>query len=170
MAVHLSGRHLGPKEPGKLPSDRGDDHVLGVLAGGQPTEAPAQPQLGGPGPGHHLGIQALLAAAQVDPDRGPVLVGSGRLDQLGAQVLVATLGDVAPPGRAAAGILRGHQATEATERGCPREPAPVAHLAGQRQRPELGDAPSANGARSYQPARSAWIASSWASRAFSTAR
>jgi hypothetical protein len=110
MAVKMSGRHLGPTEPGELPSDRGDDHVLGVLAGGQATKAPAQPQLGRPGPGDHLGIQALLAAAQVDPDRGPVLVGPGRLDQLGAQVLVATLGDVTPPGRAAAGILRRHQA------------------------------------------------------------
>ena len=82
MAVHLSGRHLGPKEPGKLPSDRGDDQVLGVLAGGQATKAAAQPQLGRPGPSHHLRIQALLAAAQADPDRGPVLVGPGRLDQL----------------------------------------------------------------------------------------
>jgi hypothetical protein len=78
MAVNMSGHHLGPKEPGELPGDRGDDHVLGVLAGGQTTKAAAQPQLGRPGPGHHLGIQALLAAAQVGPDRGPVLVGPGR--------------------------------------------------------------------------------------------
>ena len=69
------GRHLRPQEPGELPGDRGDDHILGVLAGGQATKAAAQPQLGRPGPGHHLGIQALLAVAQVGPDRGPVLVG-----------------------------------------------------------------------------------------------
>jgi hypothetical protein len=29
-----------PKEPGELPGDRGDDHVLGVLGGGQTTKRP----------------------------------------------------------------------------------------------------------------------------------
>ena len=76
--VTISGRHLGPQEAGEFPGDRGGDHVLGVLASGQPPEAPAQPQLRGPGPGRHLGVQALLALAQVGPDRGPVLVGPGR--------------------------------------------------------------------------------------------
>jgi hypothetical protein len=76
--VTMSGRHLGPQEPGELAGDGGDDHILGVLAGGQPTKAAAQPQLGRPGPGDHLGIQALLAPTQADPDRGPVLVGPGR--------------------------------------------------------------------------------------------
>jgi hypothetical protein len=122
----MSGRHLGPQEPGELPGDRGDDHVLGVLAGGQAPEAPAQPQLGRPGSGHHLRIQALLPSTQVDPDRGPVLVGPGRLDQLGAQVLVAALGDVAPPGRAAAGIFRGTR---------PQKPVNAAALGNRRQSP-----------------------------------
>jgi hypothetical protein len=82
-----------------------------------------------------LGIQALLPLGQVGPDRGPLLGGPGRLDQLGAQVGVATFGSVAPPGRAAAGILRGRQAAEARERSCLWESAPVTDLAGQRQRP-----------------------------------
>src|SRR5919202_84237 len=57
-----------------------------LLAGRRPDEARAQPQLRGPGPGHHLGIQALLALAQLDPGRRAVLVVPGRLDHLGAQV------------------------------------------------------------------------------------
>jgi hypothetical protein len=49
----LSGRHLCPHEPGELAGDCGDDHVLGVLTGGQALEAPAQPQAARPrrGPG-----------------------------------------------------------------------------------------------------------------------
>ena len=49
----LSGRHLCPHEPGELAGDRGDDHVLGVLRGGQALETPAQPQAARPrrGPG-----------------------------------------------------------------------------------------------------------------------
>jgi hypothetical protein len=54
---------------------------------------------------------------------------------------VATLGDVAPPRRWPTGILRGHQAAEATERGRPTEPAPVADLAGQGQGSQPGHAP-----------------------------
>jgi hypothetical protein len=70
MWVGSSGGQLRPQEPGQLPGDGGDDHVLGVLAGGQPPEAPAPPQLGRPGPGHHLGVQALLALAKLEPDGG----------------------------------------------------------------------------------------------------
>jgi hypothetical protein len=76
--VCMSGRHLGPQEPGQLPGDRGDDHVGGVLASGQPPKAAAQPQLGRPRPGHHLGIRALLALVQLDPDRRAMLQGPGR--------------------------------------------------------------------------------------------
>jgi hypothetical protein len=77
-SVTMSGGHLRPQESGQLPGDGGDDHVGGVLAGGQPPEAAAQPQLGGPGAGGYLGVQALLALAKLEPDGGAVLVGPGR--------------------------------------------------------------------------------------------
>jgi hypothetical protein len=78
--VGMLGGHLGPQEPGQLAGDRDDDHLAGVFAGGQATEPAAQPQLGVPGPGDRLGWQAVLAAAQLQGGRGPVLVGPGRLD------------------------------------------------------------------------------------------
>src|SRR5512132_4008270 len=81
----LSGRHLCPHKPGEFAGDRGDDQVLGVLAGGQAPEAPTQPQLRGPGAGEDRRVQALVAFAELEPDGGAVLVGPGRLDQLGAQ-------------------------------------------------------------------------------------
>jgi hypothetical protein len=68
-----SGRHLGPHKPGGLAGDRGSDHVLGVLAGGQAPEASAQPQLRGPG------------AAQARPRRGRGLGGPGPGGVRGAQ-------------------------------------------------------------------------------------
>jgi hypothetical protein len=42
-----------------------------------------------------LGRQADLATAQLQGGRGPVLAGPGRLNQLGAQLSVAALGDAA---------------------------------------------------------------------------
>lgn len=73
------------------------------------------------------------------PTDGPcLLVGPGRLDELSAQVQVARLGDVALAGLAAAGVLRGHQTGEAHERTGPAEPAPVADLGRQAQRPHAG--------------------------------
>src|SRR5512132_4453196 len=72
------GRHLRPQEPGELPGDRGGDHVLGVLAGGQPPEAPTQPQLRRPGTGEDCRVQALVAFAELEPDGGAVLQGPGR--------------------------------------------------------------------------------------------
>ncbi len=86
-----SGGHLGPQEAGELASDRGHDQVLGRLAGGQPAEASAEPQLGRPRASDDLRVQALLAAGNLGPDARVVLVGPGRLDQLGAQVGVAGL-------------------------------------------------------------------------------
>src|SRR6266516_981979 len=71
----LSGRHLCPHEPGELTGDCGDDHVLGVLTGGQAPETPAQPQLRGPGAGQDCRVQALVAFAELEPDGGAVLVG-----------------------------------------------------------------------------------------------
>jgi hypothetical protein len=91
----MLGSHLGPQEPGQLAGDRDDRHLPGVLADGQATEPARQPQLRLPRPGDDLGWQASLAAAQLQGGRGPVLVGPGRLDQLGAQMAVATLGDAA---------------------------------------------------------------------------
>src|SRR5829696_8092967 len=97
--------HLGPSEPGELAGDGRHDHVLGALAGGEAAEAAAQAQLGCPGAGDHLWVQALLAAGDLGADTWPVLVGPGRLDQLGAQVDVAGLGEVASGGPLAAGVL-----------------------------------------------------------------
>src|SRR5207247_9742895 len=101
--------------------------------------AAAQAQLRGPGPGDPVRWQAFLAAAQLQGGSGAVLVGPGRLDQLGAQVPVAGLGDAAPPGPLAAGVLAWGQAAEAHELRRAGEPAPVADLAGQRQRAQPGD-------------------------------
>src|SRR5215207_11636957 len=133
-----SGGHLGPQEAGELASDRGHDQVLGRLAGGQPAEASAEPQLGRPRASDDLRVQALLAAGNLGPDARVVLVGPGRLDQLGAQVGVAGLGQVPATGLLAAGVLAGDQPAEPHERGCPSEPSPVADLGGQRERAQPG--------------------------------
>jgi hypothetical protein len=106
----MLSNHLGPQQAGQLASDRDDHQLLGVLGSLQATEPAAQPQLGGPGPGDRLGWQALLAAAQFQGRLGSVLVGPGGLDQLGAQVGVATLGDAASPGGVAAGVFARDQA------------------------------------------------------------
>src|SRR5829696_4410869 len=66
--------HLGPSEPGELAGDGRHDHVLGALAGGEAAEAAAQAQLGCPGAGDHLWVQALLAAGDLGADTWPVLV------------------------------------------------------------------------------------------------
>src|SRR5215217_7983162 len=137
----MLGGHLSPQEAGQLAGDRDDHHLAGVLAGGQATEPAAQPQLRGPRPGDDLGWQAVLAAAQLPGGRGPILVGPGRLDQLGAQVAVATLGDAAPMGAGAAGILAWDQAAEAHELGGGGKAAPVGDLAGQGQRAQASHAP-----------------------------
>src|SRR6266545_2258573 len=107
--------HLGPQEAGELAGDGGHHHVLGGLAGGQAAEPAAQPQLRRPRPRDHLRVQALLAAGDLGADTWPVLVGPGRLDQLGAQVGVAGLGQLPAAGLGAAGILAGHQPAEPHE-------------------------------------------------------
>ena len=71
----------------------------------------------------------------VTPRFGSVLIGPRRLDQLGPQMGVAGLGDVSTPDRFAGGVLRGDQPGEAHERAGGGEPAPVADLAGDGQRP-----------------------------------
>src|SRR5437867_1148568 len=83
-------------------------------------------------------VQALLAAGDLGAHRGPVLVGPGRLDQLGAQVGVASLGEVPPSGPLAAGVLAGHQPAEPHELARLGEPAPVTDLGGQRERAQPG--------------------------------
>jgi hypothetical protein len=87
------------------------------------------------------GSRPWLAAGDLGADTWPVLVGPGRLDQLGAQVGVAGLGEVASGGPLAAGILAGHQAAEPHELAGPGEPAPVADLGGQREGAQPGHAP-----------------------------
>jgi hypothetical protein len=120
--------------------DRDDRHLPGVLAGGQATEPATQPQLRLPRPGHDLGWQASLAAAQLQGGRGPVLVGPGRLDQLGAQMAVAGLGDATPVAAQAAGILAWDQAAEAHELRGAGQPAPVTDLASQSECAQVGHA------------------------------
>ena len=58
-------------------------------------EPPAQPELGSPGPRDDAGIETLLAPAQGGAERWMGLVGPGGLDELGAKVGVAGMGD--PP-------------------------------------------------------------------------
>jgi hypothetical protein len=132
--------HLGPQEPGQFPGDRDCDHVTAVFTGVQLAESGAQSLLGGPGPGGRGRAGAFLTAAQGHADTGTVLVGPRRFDHLGAQVGVAGLGDVSAAHARPRGVLAGGQAGEAHECARAGEPAPVADLAGDRQRPELGDA------------------------------
>jgi hypothetical protein len=82
------------------------------------------------------GLRSIAASSPAVTSRGP-----GRLDQLGAQVGVAGLGEVASGGPLAAGILAGHQAAEPHEPAGPGEPAPVADLGGQREGAQPGHAP-----------------------------
>jgi hypothetical protein len=89
----VSGGHLGPQESGQLPGDGDGDHVAAGLAGGQAPKPGAQALLGGPGSGCGGWAGLLLAPAQGGAQVGAVLVAPGRLDQLGAQVRVAGLGD-----------------------------------------------------------------------------
>ena len=113
VVVISGGGHLGPHEAGELSGDGGDDDFAVRLALVEAAELAAQAQLGGPRPGHHLGVEALLAALEDSAGGGAGLVGLGRLHQLGAQVGVAGVGDAAPLGALPAGVLRGHQAAEA---------------------------------------------------------
>jgi hypothetical protein len=111
-----------------------------VLAGGQDPEPGAQALLGFPRPGGDRWGQALLAAGDPHPDGGAVLVGPGRLDQLGAQVGVAGLGERAAVDAGAAGVLAWDQPAKPHELARGGEPAPVSDLGGQRQRAQPGDA------------------------------
>src|SRR5688500_5603188 len=135
MADRLSGRHLAPLEPSELPGDCGDDQVLGVLTGGQPTEATAQPQLGRPGRATTWGPGPAATLGQGGPNRGPLLVCPGRLGQLSAQGGVAGLDDVATAGSSCRWHTPRGPGRKVRERGRPREAAPVTDLASQPQRP-----------------------------------
>ena len=99
---HVGG-HLGPHEPGELAGDRGGHHRLGVLDRGQAPEPPTQAGLGLPRTSDGLRRHAVLAAAQRRSHRGAVLVGPRGLDQLGAHLFVAGLGQVPAAARPAAG-------------------------------------------------------------------
>ena len=56
------GHHLGPQEPGQLPGDGGGDHVLGVLAGGQPHASGRTAAAGPPTPEPPPGDPGLAGA------------------------------------------------------------------------------------------------------------
>jgi hypothetical protein len=92
-----SGHHLGPQEPGKLPSDGDHGHAGDVLAPLELPEAAAQAQLRRPGAGQGVGADPLLAFAEGAGDEGAVMIGPSRLHQLEAQVLAAGASDVAAP-------------------------------------------------------------------------
>jgi hypothetical protein len=125
------------RAPGRWPQRR-----CSWCSCGQPRpRAARQALLGRPRPGHHLGIKALLAAAELRADPGVVLVGPGRLDQLPAQVRVAGLGEPATVDSVATGMLAWDQAAEPHEGVGGREPAPVGHLGGQGERAQPGHAP-----------------------------
>jgi hypothetical protein len=70
LAAYRSGLHLGPQEPGKLPSDRNHGHTLDVLAVLQLPEPAAQPQLRRPGASQGVGADLLLALAEGAGDQG----------------------------------------------------------------------------------------------------
>jgi hypothetical protein len=131
-----SGHHFGPQETGQFSGHRGGDHRFGVLSRLQVPEASGQAELGRPGPGQGGGGGAFLAAAQGDTDPGVVLVGPGRLDQLGAQMGVAGPSEPTSSDGGAAGVFGGHQAGEPGEvLGSGKAPK-VAHLAGDGERPQ----------------------------------
>ena len=88
---------FGPDEPGEFAGDRRGDGGLGLFAGSEVTEPSTQPELGGPRPGGHGRVDALLAATQVGRHVGLVAVRPGRLDELGAHVYVAGPGDLTAP-------------------------------------------------------------------------
>ena len=174
----MLGDHLGPQESGQLAGDGDDRHLPALLAGMQAAEAATQPQLRLPRTGDDLGWQALLAAAQLQGGLGSMLVGPGRLDQLGAQLGVAALGD--PPRQVELPL-------EYSLGVSPQNPMNWPALANRRQSPTSlanVNAPSrvtpryalrratasANGGWSYQVARSASIVSRAASRAVRVAR
>jgi hypothetical protein len=85
LGLGMLGDHLGPQEPGQLAGDGDDRHLPALLAGMQAAEAATQAQLRLPRAGDLFWWQALLAAAQLQGGLGSMLVGPGRLDQLGAQ-------------------------------------------------------------------------------------
>src|SRR5437660_8155847 len=122
----ISGGHLGPDEPGEFSGDGGDHDVAVGLAFVEATEASAQTKLRGPGAGHDVAVEAVLATAQLnaDPRSGPVR--PGRFDQLGAQVHVAGMGDVAAAGALPAGVLRRGEPGEGHEKPGGTEAAPAA--------------------------------------------
>src|SRR6266516_5903865 len=92
---------------------------------GQATVAGTQPPLRGPGPGQGLRRVTGLAARQPAPDLGAVAVGPGGFDELGAQVLVAGVGDVTAVLGPTGGVLAGDEPGEGHEAGRGREPPPV---------------------------------------------
>jgi hypothetical protein len=104
------------------------------------NRAQRQALLGCPRPGGDRWGQALLAAGELHADGGAVLQGPGRLDQLGAQVGVAGLGELAAVHGVAAGVLAWDQPAEPHELAGRGEPAPVSDLSSQGQRAQPGDA------------------------------
>ena len=94
------------RNPCQLPGHGGGHDGLDVLAGSQPAEAPAEAYLRSPRPFPRSRRALLLGPADPDPDIGTTLVGPGRLHELGPEVNVAGLGDVAPVGVAAARVTQ----------------------------------------------------------------
>jgi hypothetical protein len=91
----ISRRHLAPEEPGELSSDRGGDDPVRGLPCRETAELPAEMELSTPRTGDRLGRATLLTLSYECSDRRAVLIGPGRLDELGTQVNVAGFGDPA---------------------------------------------------------------------------
>ena len=94
------------KNPASSRAIAATTRFLEALRAGQPAQSGRTTAAA---PGHARAttwVQALLAAGGLGADRGAVLVGPGRLDQLRAQVGVAGLGQLSAPGPLAAGAAR----------------------------------------------------------------
>ena len=87
----ISRRHLAPEEPGELSCDRGRDDLVRGLPCREAPEFPAEMELGTPGTGDRLGRATLLTLGHDWSDRRAVLIGPGRLDELGTQMGVPAL-------------------------------------------------------------------------------
>jgi hypothetical protein len=117
----LGHQHVRPQELGELAGDRGDDQILGSLRAARRRKRPhgrncadhARAATVGSSPaGARAGRPRRLGGAsrpRATPPTPPA-------ERAGAR---ASLGDVAPPGRAAAGVLAWHQAVI---RGCRPRP------------------------------------------------
>ena len=87
------------------------------------------------------GLRCSWRRRSSTPRLGRDLVRPGRLDELGAQVHIAGVGDMTAPDVLATGMLGRGEPGEGHERARGAKPTPVADLSGQTERAEFGDSP-----------------------------